>query len=94
MRRNLGSENPLARTGWFVDTMAPPLNRLVPEMLKKLLLLLVLTLLLAPHARAADPPPNIVLIFVDDMGYGDLACYGSKVNRTPNIDRLAEEGQR
>ncbi len=38
--------------------------------------------------------PNIVLIFVDDMGYGDLACYGNKQNKTPNIDRLAAEGQR
>ena len=43
--------------------------------------------------RAADAP-NIVLIFVDDMGYGDLACYGNKKIKTPNIDRLAAEGQR
>ena len=42
------------------------------------------------HARK----PNIVLIFVDDMGYGDLGCYGNKVNKTPHIDRLASEGQR
>jgi arylsulfatase A-like enzyme len=44
--------------------------------------------------HAAAPRPNIVLIFVDDMGYGDLGCYGNKRNRTPNIDRLAAEGQR
>ena len=37
---------------------------------------------------------NVVLIFCDDLGYGDLGCYGSTVNRTPNIDRLAAEGQR
>lgn len=36
--------------------------------------------------------PNIILINCDDMGYGDLSCYGSTVNRTPNIDRLAAEG--
>lgn len=36
--------------------------------------------------------PNIVLINCDDMGYGDLGCYGSVVNRTPTIDRMAEEG--
>lgn len=39
-------------------------------------------------------PPNIVLIFTDDQGYGDLACYGSKTIKTPNIDRLAKEGRR
>lgn len=37
-------------------------------------------------------PPNIVYIMVDDLGYGDLGCYGSRINRTPNIDKLAEEG--
>jgi arylsulfatase A-like enzyme len=37
--------------------------------------------------------PNIVLIFVDDMGYGDLGCYGNSLNKTPHIDQLASEGQ-
>ncbi len=36
--------------------------------------------------------PNIVFIYADDLGYGDLGCYGSKAVRTPNIDRLAREG--
>ena len=36
--------------------------------------------------------PNVILINCDDMGYGDLGCYGSKVNHTPTIDKLAEEG--
>ena len=38
--------------------------------------------------------PNVILVFVDDMGYGDLGCYGNQSNQTPNIDRLAAEGQR
>ncbi len=40
------------------------------------------------------PRPNFVVIFCDDLGYGDLGCYGSKVHATPNIDRMAEEGIR
>jgi arylsulfatase A-like enzyme len=36
--------------------------------------------------------PNLVLIFIDDMGYGDIGPFGSKLNRTPNLDRMAEEG--
>jgi arylsulfatase A len=43
--------------------------------------------------RADAAAPNVVLIFCDDLGYGDLGCYGSKI-RTPNIDRLAAEGVR
>lgn len=39
-------------------------------------------------------PPNIVLIFADDLGYSDLGCFGAKDIRTPNIDRLAMEGTR
>lgn len=39
-------------------------------------------------------PPNVVVIFADDLGYGDLACYGSKTNQTPHLDRMAAEGVR
>ena len=41
---------------------------------------------------ADDAPPNIVIVFTDDQGYGDLSCYGHPTIRTPNIDRLAAEG--
>jgi arylsulfatase A len=47
----------------------------------------------APLLDAATPPPNIVFILCDDLGFGDLACYGSKL-RTPNLDRMAAEGVR
>ena len=45
-------------------------------------------------AHSAEPPVNVVIIYADDLGYGDLACYGSQVNKTPNLDRLAAEGVR
>lgn len=49
-------------------------------------------------AAAAEPVaahrPNIIFILADDLGYGDLGCYGQKQIRTPNIDRLAAEGMR
>ena len=38
--------------------------------------------------------PNIIFILCDDMGYGDLGCYGQKYIHTPNLDRMAEEGMR
>lgn len=44
-------------------------------------------------AAAAARPPNIVIIFCDDLGYGDLGCYGSSI-RTPHLDRMADEGMR
>jgi len=43
---------------------------------------------------AAAERPNIVFIIVDDMGWADLGCYGSRQIRTPNIDKMAEEGIR
>src|SRR5262245_47628329 len=38
--------------------------------------------------------PNVLLLFVDNLGYGDLSCYGNAAVKTPNIDRLAAEGVR
>ena len=53
---------------------------------------LLLTLALALQAPAA--PPNVILINCDDLGYGDLACYGAGDIRTPQLDRMAAEGTR
>ena len=39
-------------------------------------------------------PPNFIVIFCDDLGYGDIGCFGSKKHRTPNIDQMAAEGMR
>ncbi len=45
-------------------------------------------------AAAPARPPNIVIIFADDLGYGDLGCYGSPTIRTPHLDTMAREGLR
>lgn len=54
-------------------------------------------MLAAPSASAAEKAdgndkPNVLIINVDDLGYGDVGCYGATKVRTPNIDRLAEQG--
>ena len=45
------------------------------------------------HSALASSP-NVVVIFADDLGYGDVGCYGATHVKTPNIDRLAAEGRR
>ncbi len=45
-------------------------------------------------AAFAAPKPNVILIFADDLGYGDLGCYGAEKIRTPHLDRMAGEGVR
>ena len=55
---------------------------------------LVILLVACSFASAAELPPNVVLIFADDLGYGDVGCYGATKVQTPNIDRLAREGRR
>ncbi|MBX7206735.1 MAG: sulfatase-like hydrolase/transferase [Verrucomicrobiaceae bacterium] len=48
----------------------------------------------ADRAGAAGQRPNIVMVLIDDMGWGDLSCFGNEDARTPNIDRIASEGIR
>ena len=55
---------------------------------------LLLPLLLLPLALAAQQRPNFIVIFADDLGYGDLSSYGAKAHKTPHLDRMAQEGIR
>ncbi|MSU48345.1 MAG: arylsulfatase [Opitutus sp.] len=49
---------------------------------------------LVTMADAVDSHPNVIVILADDLGYGDLACYGHPKFKTPNLDRMAQEGAR
>ena len=55
---------------------------------------MMLLLAAAPAASRAAKPPNLVIILADDLGYGDLGCYGHPSIRTPNLDRMASQGMR
>lgn len=62
------------------------------------LILIAFALLVPRYSSAADAPtgrrPNVVFVLADDIGYGDLSCYGAKLVSTPNLDRLAKQGCR
>mgnify|MGYP006283254517 FL=1 len=60
----------------------------------RLLLLLSALASSVPAAAPARPPPNLLMVFIDDMGWGDFSCFGNRSARTPNVDRLAAEGIR
>ena len=57
-------------------------------------LVVLLTVIGSMHVRAEAVPPNVIFILADDLGYGDLSCFGQKKLLTPIIDRLAREGMK
>jgi arylsulfatase A-like enzyme len=62
--------------------------------MKRILISLLAFFALSARADQGPLRPNILIIFTDDQGYGDLACYGNKKNKTPRLDQLAREGTR
>jgi hypothetical protein len=66
-------------------------NAQAKPIMKKILLLALLGL---PAFSFAQKKPNIILIMMDDLGYGDLGVYGASQYQTPNLDKMAKEGVR
>ncbi len=62
--------------------------------MKKVSLIFCFSLLFAQLAFSQKTKPNIIFIYADDMGYGELGCYGQTKIKTPNIDQIAKEGIR
>lgn len=62
--------------------------------MKPQFLLLALAAFICTTAQATDSKPNLIVIFTDDQGYGDVGCFGSTTIRTPNLDRMAKEGRK
>lgn len=69
-------------------------SRFLRETRRLLCLLLLFQGQWSPATAQEPPPPNIVILISDDLGYGDLGCYGARDGLTPNLDRLAAEGVR
>ncbi len=69
-----------------MNSKLPILNSLV------LACLVLFSSFLPGFATENDRPPNFIIIFIDDLGYADIGPFGSQLNRTPNLDRMAAEG--
>ena len=77
--------------GYFINFNSE-INIIIMKFKLYLLGLIVVCLACKPETSADKKLPNIVVIYVDDLGYADVGCYGAKGVETPNIDRIATAG--
>ncbi len=81
-------------TKCFVDRASPIVRNVCFRGLPWFVALILLSRTGPSLAADVPKPPNIVIIFADDLGYGDLGCYGHPTIATPRLDRMAHEGMR
>jgi len=76
--------------------MESPLNhfRVPLSIFRIVLTLCAMSLVASSHGARPDIKPNFIFINIDDLGYADVGPFGSKLNRTPNLDRMAREGRK
>src|SRR5688572_5997535 len=79
------------RARWTRSEVARLSRGMISPLVRSLLLA---ALSLAAGSLCAAEKPNIIFILADDVGYGDLSCYGATLVQTPHLDRLALEGRR
>jgi len=77
----------------FEELLALQLFSMVITMMRAIRAVCLLAALACARARAPLDRPNIVLVYIDDLGYGDMGYTGHPTTRTPNIDRLAYNGR-
>ncbi len=86
-RQKLTTQNEWRGRLTLLDLRRLPMNRVIRRLLQ------IVVLLLLPLGSQASQP-NIVMVFIDDMGWGDFSCFGNQAASTPEIDRMAREGVR
>jgi len=62
--------------------------------MKHLIVIIMLAFIVSACARQQEQKPNVVIVFIDDEGYGDVGCYGATGFETPNLDQMASKGMR
>src|SRR5262249_15797984 len=78
--------------GAVISESSPTITTAMKTIIRSLIALCLLSSL--AFAQANKRPPNFVVILCDDLGYGDVGAFGNPTIRTPNLDRMAAEGQR